>query len=290
MKKTGIILLTLFIVCFSAEPLFSQVKEQHGYAPVNGQKIYYEIHGEGKPVVLLHGAYMSIDMNWSQLIPELSKTRKVIAFEMQGHGRTADIERPFSFPALADDISQAMKYLHIDSADVIGYSFGGTVALQLAIGHPTVINKLVVISAAYKSDGWLPQVRAAFETFKPEFFDATPLKPEYERIAPDPTHWRSFVTRMIAFGKQAYDMDSEKIKAIKAPALLIMGDNDGIDMEHKASFYKLLGGDRSSDMEGLPKSQLAIVPGTTHVTLMMNTNMLLSFLKPFLSIPDQSIK
>lgn len=290
MKKTTLSII-IFAIAFILSPqLFSQEnanssKEKiSGYAPVNGLKIYYEMYGQGMPLLLLHGAYMNIDMNWGLLLPELSKTRKVIAVEMQGHGRTADIERPFSFEALANDISRVMKYLKIDSADVIGYSLGGTVALSFAIQNPAMVKKLVVISSAYKYDGWLPAIRNLFQTFKPEFFDATPLKPAYESVAPDPKHWRSFVTKMIEFDKKEYNLGEEKIKAIKSPVLLITGDNDGIDMEHKARFYKLLGGDVSGDMTGLPKSQLAILPGSTHVSLMMNTDAISSFLKPFLSL------
>ena len=285
MKKCTMIRSIFAIMLFlSSQAIFSQGKKISGYAPVNNLKIYYEIYGEGKPLLLLHGAYMTIDMNWSQLLPELSKTRKVIALEMQGHGRTADFDRPFSFETMADDVVQTMKYLKIDTADVIGYSLGGTVALALAIQKPSLINKMVIISSAYKSEGWLPQIRSAFQSFKPEFFDATPLKPAYESVAPDPKHWRSFVAKMIEFDKKEYNLGEEKIKAIKSPVLLIMGDNDGIDMEHKASFYKLLGGDVSGDMAGLPKSQLAILPGSTHVSLMMKTDALLSLLTPFLAL------
>lgn len=283
MKKETIIKSIFILVLFASYQFaVSQEKKTSGYAPVNNLKIYYEIYGEGKPLLLLHGAYMTIDMNWGPLLPELSKNRKVIAIEMQGHGHTGDIERPFSFDAMADDVVQTMKYLKIDTADVVGYSLGGTVALQLAIQQPSLVNRLVVISSAYKSEGWLPQVRNMFQVFKPEFFDATPLKPAYEKVAPNPKHWRTFVTKMIAFDKKEYNLGEDKIKAIKSPVLLIMGDNDGVDMEHKAAFYKLLGGDVSGDMAGLPKSQLAIVPGTTHVSLMMQTDKILSLLKPFL--------
>jgi pimeloyl-ACP methyl ester carboxylesterase len=284
--KKGTISKSIFILVLflSNQFVFSQAKKSSGYAPVNNLKIYYEIYGEGKPLLLLHGAYMTIDMNWAQLLPELSKTRKVIAIEMQGHGRTADTDRSFSFETMADDVAQTLKYLKIDTVDVIGYSLGGTVALELTIQKPSLVNKMVIISSAYKSQGWLPQIRNAFQSFKPEFFDATPLKPAYESVAPDPKHWRSFVTKMIEFDKKEYNLGEEKIKAIKSPVLLIMGDNDGVDMEHKANFYKLLGGDVSGDMAGLPKSQLAIVPASTHVSLMMKTDILLSLLKPFLGL------
>ena len=118
-----------------------------GYVPVNGIKVYYEVYGEGRPIVLLHGAFYTIDLNWSQLIPELSKTRKVIAIEMQGHGHTPFSDRKLSFPTLASDVEGVMDYLKIDSADIAGYSMGGSVAYQLAIQSPKRLRKLVIISS-----------------------------------------------------------------------------------------------------------------------------------------------
>src|ERR1700761_6504297 len=144
-----------------------------GYAPVNGIKVYYEVYGEGKPLVLLHGAFYTIEMNWSQLIPELSKTRKVIAIELQGHGHTPYSDRKLDFPTLASDVEAVMNYLKIDSADVAGYSMGGSVAYQLTVQSPRRVKKLVIISSTYKSSGWLPVVTSGFKNFKPEFFNDT---------------------------------------------------------------------------------------------------------------------
>ncbi|HJS53893.1 MAG TPA: alpha/beta hydrolase, partial [Chitinophagaceae bacterium] len=131
-----------------------------GYAPVNGLKMYYEIHGTGTPLVLLHGAFNTINMAFGQLIPELSKKRQVIAVELQGHGRTTDIDRPFSFETMADDVGALLKYLKIDSADIFGYSMGGGVAWQLAIRHPEAVRKLIITSSVYKYEGWSQQTRA----------------------------------------------------------------------------------------------------------------------------------
>src|ERR1044072_9751745 len=141
-----------------------------GYAPVNGIKVYYEVYGEGRPVVLLHGAFMTIEGNWNELIPELSKTRKVIAIEMQGHGHTQFADRKFSHPDLASDVEGVMDYLKIDSADVVGYSMGGSVAYKFAIQNPKRLRKLVIISSTYKSSGWLPEITSVFKVWKPEFF------------------------------------------------------------------------------------------------------------------------
>ncbi|MBC9795943.1 alpha/beta hydrolase [Sinomicrobium sp. FJxs] len=254
-----------------------------GLAPVNGLEMYYEVYGEGEPVILLHGAYMTIDLNWSQLIPVLSGNRKVIAVEMQGHGRTADIDRPFNYKDLASDIAGLLKHLDIDKADIIGYSFGGTVALKTAIDFPEMIDQMVIISTAYKLEGWLPKARETFHSLQPGFLDNTPLKAEYDKIAPNPGDWTAFVEKFIAFDKLNYDLEAENIKNIKSPVLFIMGDNDGVDLSHKTEMYKLCGGNVFGDVEGLPKSQLVILPGKTHVGLMMDTEPISAFIEPFLT-------
>ncbi len=259
---------------------FAQAKK--GYAPVNGLQLYYEVHGVGKPIVLLHGAFMTIELNWSELIPELSKTCQVIAIEMQGHGHTADTDRPYSYEAMADDVSKLLKYLKIDKADVLGYSLGGTVALEFSIKHPEQIDKLIIVSSVYKHNGWLPEVNAALEGFKPEFFDATPMKPAYEKVAPDPENWRKFVAKLIDFDAKDFDLGEANLKAMKAPVLFIMGDNDGVDLNHTAEMYRLCGGGIFADMKGLPRSQLAILPGQTHVTLMMETKKINGLVNTFI--------
>ncbi|WP_143307435.1 alpha/beta fold hydrolase [Chitinophaga vietnamensis] len=254
-----------------------------GYAPVNGLKIYYEIYGEGKPLLLLHGSYMNIGMNYAKLIPELSKTHQVIAFEMQGHGRTADIDRKFSYPALADDAAGLLKYLKIDSADVLGYSLGAVVALKMTLRHPEMVSKLVFISGTYKTSGWTPEARKGFLDMKADFLTNTPLKTEYDLLAPDKSHWLAFVKKMIEFDNEEYDFGAENIRKIKVPVLLINGDNDGVDKHHVADLYDLVGGSVFfADMVSLPPSRLAIIPGATHVTLMMATAKLAEIITPFL--------
>src|SRR4051812_27601824 len=151
-----------------------------GYAPVNGIKVYYEVYGEGRPIVLLHGAFYTIEMNWAQLIPELSKTRKVIAIELQGHGRTPFSDRKLDFATLASDVEGVMNHLKVDSADVAGFSMGGSVAYQFAIQSPKRLRKLVIISATYKSSGWMPEITNAFKNMKPELFANTPMKTAYD--------------------------------------------------------------------------------------------------------------
>ena len=253
-----------------------------GYAPVNGIKVYYEVYGSGTPIVLLHGAFYTIDMNWGQLIPELSKTRKVIALEMQGHGHTPYSDRKLSITTLASDVEQVMDYLKIDSADVVGYSMGGSVAYQFAVQSPKRLRKLVIISSTYKTNGWLPVVNGALKNFKPEFFDNTPLHAAYDAVTPDKTKWRKFLEQMFAFAKEPFNVGDSNIAKISAPVLIISGDNDGVDKIELAKTYKLLRGDVSADLQPMPKSQLAIVPSKGHVSLMMDTQTILKYMDDFM--------
>jgi pimeloyl-ACP methyl ester carboxylesterase len=254
-----------------------------GYAPVNGISIYYEVYGSGKPLVLLHGAFMNIDMNWGQMIPELIKTRKVIAIEMQGHGHSPFATRQLSIVNFASDVKGVMDYLKIDSADIIGYSMGGSVAYQFAVQNPTRLKKLVIISSTYKTSGWLPVVSGAFKSFTPEFFDDSPLKTGYEATAPDKTKWRKFIEQMIGFLQVPFNVGDSNIAKIASPVLIIAGDNDGLDKVELAKTYQLLGGGVAADMAPMPKSQLAIVPAQAHVSVMMQTETILHYLQGFLN-------
>jgi pimeloyl-ACP methyl ester carboxylesterase len=260
-----------------------QIKPSNGgYAPVNGIKVYYEVYGEGKPLILLHGAFMTIEGNWAELIPELSKNRKVIAIELQGHGHTQFLDRKLSYATLANDVEGVMDYLKIDSADVAGYSMGGSVAYKFALQSPKRLKKLVIISSTYKSSGWLPEITNAFKSWKPELFMNTPMKAAYDAIAPDKTKWSKFIGQMIAFAREPFDFGDVNISKISAPVLIIAGDNDGLDKFELAKTYKLLGGGISADLAPMPKSQLAIVPSQGHVSLMMQTTTVLTYLNNFL--------
>ena len=269
----------MFIVSSSSG---QQIKpSSSGYAPVNGIKVYYEVYGEGRPIILLHGAFYTIEMNWASLIPELSKNRKVIAIEMQGHGHTPFSDRELSITTLASDVEKVMDYLKIDSADVAGYSMGGSVAYQFAVQSPKRLKNLVIISSTYKTSGWLPVVNGAFKDFKPEFFDNTPLKTAYDAVAPDKTKWRKFLEQMFDFAEVPFDCGDSNIVKLTAPVLIISGDNDGLDKVELAKTYQLLGGG-ISDLSPMPKSQLAIVPSQGHVSLMMQTTTILNYLNSFL--------
>src|SRR5689334_18972687 len=200
-------ILLISIMSIASSSSGQQIKPSNsGYAPVNGIKVYYEVYGEGRPIVLLHGAFYTIQLNWGELIPELSKTRKVIAIEMQGHGHTPFSDRKLSITTLASDVKEVMDYLKIDSTDVVGYSMGGSVAYQFAVQNPKRLRKLVIISSAYKSSGWLPAVNTGFKNLKPEFFDNTPIKTAYDAVAPDKTKWAKYLEQMFAFAGTPFNI------------------------------------------------------------------------------------
>lgn len=260
-----------------------QIKpKDSGYAPANGTSVYYEVYGDGKPIVLLHGAYYTIEMNWGELIPELAKTRKVIAIELQGHGHTPFSDRKLSRATLAGDVEKVMDYLKIDSADIVGYSFGGQVAYQFAIQSPKRLRKLVIISAVHKSDGWVTGITDVFKKMKPEFFANSPLQAAYDAVAPDKTKWTKFVEQMIASAGEPFDLGDDNIAKITAPVLILSGDNDGMDKIELAKTYQLLGGGTSADLQPMPKSRLAIIPNQSHVSLMKQTKTLFDYLDSFL--------
>jgi pimeloyl-ACP methyl ester carboxylesterase len=255
-----------------------------GYAPVNGLQLYYEIHGSGQPLVVLHGSFMTIEL-MGALIPELARSRQVIAVECQGHGHTADVDRPATYEQLADDVAGLIRYLGIESADAYGYSLGGGIALQVAIRHPDLVRKLVVVSSSFTIDGMHPEVLPAIEGIKPEMFDGTPFRAAYDRVAPDPSAFPSLVSKFVELDNKPYAWPREAIQAISAPTFLIIGDSDGITPEHAAELFRLRGGGVFGDLAGLPSAQLAILPGTTHLGVLERTAWIVPMVTAFLDAP-----
>lgn len=274
--------LTISITAMSISNAQKMKPAQSGYAPANGINVYYEVYGNGNPIVLLHGAYYTIELNWGQLIPELAKTRKVIAIELQGHGHTPFSDRKLSRATLASDVEKVLDYLKIDSADIAGYSFGGQVAYQFAIQSPKRLRKLVIISSVYKSEGWVPEVASVFKVMKPEHFANSPLQAAYDAVAPDKTKWIDFVAQMIASAGEPFNMGDDNIANITAPVLIISGDNDGMDKVELAKTYKLLGGGIAAGLQPMPKSRLAIVPNQDHVSLINQTKVIFDYVDSFL--------
>jgi pimeloyl-ACP methyl ester carboxylesterase len=277
MLTTAFLLTTLVPAEVSA-----QQKPTTGYAPVNGVKMYYEVHGSGEPVVLLHGAFMTITNNWTGWIGELSKTRKVIAVEMQGHGRTADIERDISSENLADDVAALLDHLKIPKADLIGYSMGGGVAMQCAIRHPDKVRKGVVISSYIRRDGVVKEGQEALSKLSAELFIGSPLEIEYKKLSPTPDGFPKFVKRMVATASKGQDIGADKLRAAKAPMFFIHGDADGIRLEHVAEMFRLKGGEVHGDIKPRSASRLAILPNTTHVSLMQRMPVIVPMLNDFL--------
>jgi pimeloyl-ACP methyl ester carboxylesterase len=233
------------------------------YAPVNDLNLYYEVHGEGPPLILLHGAYMTAEM-MAPLTEGLAGTRQVIVPEMQAHGRTGDIDRPLTYEHMADDTAALIGRLGIEQADVVGYSMGGGAALQLAIRHPALVRRLVVISAGFRYDAMPPEAIAMFPSITPEMFAGSPMETEHQRLSPDPEGFPKLVEKLKTLDTTDFAWPEQEIRGISAPTLIVLGDSDGVRLEHAVEFFKLRGGGVMGDLSGLPESQLAVLPGTTH--------------------------
>lgn len=265
-----------------AAPTLAQETPAGDYAEVNGMKMYYEVSGEGDPLIVLHGAYMNIPA-MGAIIPELAKTHKVFAIEFQGHGRTNDIDRPITYPNLSSDIAAFMDEVGIEKADVFGYSMGAAAGLRLAIDYPEKVDQLVAASVSYDMAGSQPEFLDMIPTMAPEMFVGTPMEDAWKTLAPDPTAFRPFVERMIALEHEPMAWE-EDVKALKAPVLIIAGDSDMMMLEHLVSMYRLLGGGYAGDMgKPLPASRLAILPATSHTAVIGQTDLLMGLIEPFLA-------
>jgi pimeloyl-ACP methyl ester carboxylesterase len=262
---------------------------QTGYASVGDLNMYYEIHGSGRPLILLHGAYMTIDM-MGPILPGLARTWQVIAVEQQGHGRTADIDRPLTYEQMADDTAALARQLDIEDADVVGYSMGGGIALQLAIRNPILVRKLVVASASFTSDGMQAAMLEMLPSITPELFAGSPVEQEYLRTAPNPGDFPKLVEKLTQLHTTPFAWAEQDIRAIAAPTLIVLGDSDSIRPEHAVELFRLRGGGVMGDVAGLPESQLAVLPGTAHrlppgFGLLDRAEWLLAMISPFLAAP-----
>ena len=239
-----------------------------GYAPINGLRLYYEIHGQGEPLILLHGGF-GLTAMFGPILPQLAATRQVIAVDLQGHGRTADSDRPLSLEAMGDDVGKLIAHLGFERADVMGYSMGGGAALQAAMQHPQRVQKLVVVSMPFKRDAWYPEQLAAMNQMNADaltFLRDTPMYESYVAVAPDPEHFATLCDKMGEMIRRDYDY-SAGVRQLPMPVLVVAGDADGFPPSHAVAFFALLGGgqrDGSWDRSGMIQSQLAILPGMTH--------------------------
>jgi len=249
-------------------------------AKVNGMQMYYEVSGKGEPLVVLHGAYMNIPA-MGAIIPELAKTHRVYALEFQGHGRTNDIDRPITYPNLADDVAAFMDAVGLKKADVFGYSMGAGAGLQLAIRHPEKVNRLVVASVAYDARGFQPEFTAMIPQMSVEMFPPQ-LEQEYRKLAVNPNGFRALATKLIQLEKEPLAWEAD-VKALKLPVFIIAGDADVATLEHTVAMLRLLGGGGMGDMgKPLPQSRLAILPASSHTAVINQVHLLHPMIEQFL--------
>lgn len=243
-----------------------------GYAPVNGVEMYWESRGSGgTPLVVVHGGYGLTSM-FGPLLDQLAQQRQVTAIELQGHGHTRDIDRPFSFASFGDDIAALIKHLDLGQADLLGYSLGGGASLRAAIQHPELVRRLALLSTPFRQHGWLPDVREAMKANNSGNFDQFKQSPMYAawlQVAPDKDAFPTLMDKTGALLAQPYDWTDE-VRAITAPTLLVYADADSIDVGHMAEFFALLGGGQADgrwDGSAPTEMRMAILPNRTHYNI-----------------------
>jgi len=245
-----------------------------GYADVNGLHLYYETYGSGAPLVLLHGGMLTIDLNFASLIPTLARTHTVIGVEMQGHGRTANIDREITYANLATDIVALLDYLGIERAAVLGHSMGGGVALELAVNHPDRVSAIVPISASVSKDGMHPDLLdpSTFETssIMPTAQDFADFKGAYERLSPHPEQFDAFLMSLSGMDSDFAGWSDEQLAGISCPVLIVQGDNDFTTVPHAGVM-----------LAKIPNSTLAVIPATTHMQVTRRDTILLPVLEQF---------
>ena len=200
----------------AATPALAQDEPAGTRVEINGMEVYYEVSGEGPPLVVLHGAYMNIP-SMGKIVPMLAATHEVYILELQGHGRTTDIDRPITYPNLADDVAAFMDAVGLEQADVFGYSMGAAAGLQLAIRHPEKVEKQVAASVAYDAEGWQPAFTAFIPQMTPEFFVGTPMEDAYRELAADPEGFPALVEKLIALEHEPMAWEAE-VAALETPA------------------------------------------------------------------------
>jgi len=274
---------TVFLAAASlvAVPALAASEPVGDRVSVNGMQMYYEVSGAGEPLIVLHGSYMNIP-SMGAIIPKLAERHKVYALELQGHGRTTDIDRPITYPNLADDVAVFMEKVGLKKADVFGYSMGAMTGLQLAIRHPDKVNKLIFVGGAYDAEGWQPAFKAFIPKMTVDMFLKMPFAEEYRTLAPNPDGFPELARKLIALEKEPMAWQAD-VKAMKTPVLIITGDADGATLEHSVAMFRLLGGGVMGDMgKKLPASRLAVLPATAHTALITQVDLLVAFIDPFL--------
>lgn len=276
MLRTALLALVLL---FFGPPAFAQSQPKGDRVEVNGMQVYYEVSGEGAPLIVLHGAYMNIE-TMGAIIPKLAEAHKVYALEFQGHGRTTDIDRAITYPHLADDVAVFMDKVGLKKADVFGYSMGAAAALDLAIRHPEKVEKLIIASTGYDEEGMQPAYKAFIPQMTVDMF--LPFEAEYRKLAANPEGFRALVKKMIALESEPMAWEAD-VKKLKMPVLVIAGDADVVTLEHTVALFRLLGGGEMGDMgKPLSASRLAILPATSHTAVIGQVALLHTLIEPFL--------
>ncbi|MCT2585610.1 alpha/beta fold hydrolase [Actinophytocola gossypii] len=255
------------------------------YADVNGLRMYYETHGEpdGRPpVVLIHGAFSATGTSWGALLAPLAATRQVISVELQGHGHTADVDRPLRMEQLADDVAALLDELDVQVADVWGYSMGGSVALHVGLAHPEKVRKLVLQSSSIDNGGYHPGHLEAMDQLSPELLHGSPFHEEYLRLSPHPEGFGTLAEKVRDLVRNTPDVPASAIAAMGCPVLTVVGDSDIFRPEHAVEMFRAFGGGVNGDIVGLPESQLAVLPGTTHIGTSQRADLLLTIVPAFL--------
>jgi pimeloyl-ACP methyl ester carboxylesterase len=257
-----------------------------GHVDVGALDLYYERRGEGPPLVLIHGAFGTIESCFAELLPGLARHFDVVAVEMQGHGRTRDVARPFSYEAMAADTAALLDALDIPRAHLVGYSMGGAVGLELALDRPELVDRLVFAGgAAFDASGEYPELSAGYESFDPHELDGSRWHEAYRRVAPDPDAWTSLVVKVNELDRAGHSWPRERIARMQVPTLLINGDADIVRPEHIVEMFRLLGGGVPGDLVEMPRSQLALLPGTSHEGVLDRVDWLSSMILAFLRKP-----
>ncbi len=242
------------------------VPVRSGYVPVNGLQMYYEFHGlqPGTPLLLLHGGLFDIDLQFGALLPGLAADRPVIAVDFQAHGRTNDNDRPLRSADLASDVVGVLAHLGLGPVDVFGFSVGGAVALHLGVRHPELVRKMIVSSASLRPEGNRPENAEAVGAMTVDMIAGTPMEESYRAKSPHPEKLQDLLDKLGTFDEGAPGWSDEEIRGIAAPTLITVGDCDMVTLDHAVEFLRLRGGDVNGDFVGVPASQLAVLPGTTH--------------------------
>jgi len=269
-------------------PALTGPAPETGYAPVNGLQMYYEIHGSGgTPLLLLHGGLFNIDLQFGEVLPGLAQTRQVIATDFQAHGRTNDIDRPLTSAHLASDVVGLLEHLGRTQVDVFGFSVGGAVALQLAIKHPDLVRKLVVSSVSFHPDGDRAENSEAVGEMTVDMIAGTPMEQDYLAKSPNPDKLQDLLNKLGRYDDGFRGWSDADIENIAASTLITVGDCDAVKLEHVVRFLQLRGGDVNGDFVGVPDSQLAVFPGTTHFFGLSRTSLVVDVVTTFLDTPPK---